>query len=171
MTRRGARALPGALAVRALAFLALALVAACSPSPTGAPSGLTPGPSTGSATASPKSTPPGKTVSDWGPIWEGIPMSFPLPPGAEPAGEVGEVTSAVFVVSPAGDADALARFYVDAFSGAGYIVDSDGPLEDGSYIVNARRAAGCRMQTRSSIDGGNALLTIQYGADCPWDDA
>jgi hypothetical protein len=168
--------------VAAIALPALLALAACSPSPTEAPSN----PATGPASPVPASTspvgsgeataaatvgaPPSQTDTIWGRIWDGLPATFPLPPGAQPAEDPVEPVSAAFDVSAEGGGPAdIARFYADVLAAAGYSASIDGPLEDGSFIVEARQAPACQVQTRSGTLGGLTRLTILYGAGCPFE--
>lgn len=167
-----------ALAIPALtALTALAVLAACSPGPTGTPagSGASTPPSTTSstttpATASPGATPPGQTETAWGRIWDAVPPSFPAIPGAQPAEAGAEPVSAAFdLPAGAGGVADVARTYVDALGEEGWSVTVDGPLEDGSLVVDAARAGTlCQVRVQAIPLGGIVRLTVLYGASCPF---
>lgn len=160
-----------------LALTALATLAACSPGPTGAPSGSgasAPPIATGGATApalgSPAATPPGQTETAWGRIWDSVPPSFPAIPGAQPAEAGADPVSAAFdLPAAAGGVADIARTYVDALGAAGWSATLDGPLEDGSFVVDAARAGTlCQARVQAIPLGGIVRLAVLYGASCPF---
>ena len=145
----------------AVPVLILLLVAACQgPSGTGVPATIT---------ASTDAGAPGQSDTDWGRVWDGIPPSFPRPPGVQPA-EEREPVSAAFDVGPeAGGPADVARFYADALANLAYTASVDGPLEDGAFVVEGSRSyTPCRVEVRSTPLGGINRLTILYGAGCPF---
>ncbi len=162
--------------VRALAVLALVALGACAPAPTATPTGAASQPvATGSATsaASPGATAvtlPGQSDNSWGRIWNALPPSFPAIAGAEPAETVSEPYSASFDLPPgAGDESDVAGTFVDALGAAGWATTVDGPLEDGSFIVDAARAGTlCVARVQATPLGGIVRLTVLYGAECPF---
>ncbi len=166
--------------VRALAVLvltALAALAACSPGPTGTAAGTAvsaPPTATDTATVpsteAPVATPPGQTDTAWGRIWNGVPPSFPAIPGARPAEPGAEPVSAAFdLPADAGDAGDVARTYLDALGAAGWSATVDGPLEDGSFVVDGARAGTlCQARVQATPLGGIVRLTVLYGASCPF---
>jgi hypothetical protein len=144
-----------------------------SPSATPAVSGSTAPPIESPASAAPTTggVPPSQTDTAWGRIWDGIPPSFPLPPGAVPATGVVEVVSEAFDIPTIGGGPGeVARFFIDALGAAGYTVNVNGPLEDGSFLVDGRLGdTGCEVQARTQPLGGLTRLTVLYGAQCPFE--
>ena len=138
---------------RPVASPSASLVPAASPRPSTGPSGT--------LTA-------GQTATDWGRIWDTLPSGFPTYPGATPAQEASTgPASATFVVS-GGVAKDVAASISDQLMRDAYGVDAATvPLEDGSYIVEGRRGAGCRVQVKATPTGGLTTITVLYGADCP----
>ena len=53
----------------------------------------------------------------------------------------------------------------------GFAIESlSGPLEDGSYLIEAERDSGdsgCRLQVSAVPLGSLTTITILYGASCP----
>jgi ABC-type glycerol-3-phosphate transport system substrate-binding protein len=162
--------------VLALAVLALVTLAACAPGPTAEPTNSAAASqpvATGSATAqtSPAATAvtlPGHSDTSWGRIWDALPPSFPAIPGAQPIEIVGDPVSAAFdLPAAAGDAADVARAFVDALGAAGWTTTVDGPLEDGSFVVDGARAGTlCVARVQVKPLGGIVALTVLYGADC-----
>jgi len=174
---RTVRGIAAAVVVFAAAFV-LAL-AGCAPSPTASPSAAsqtspvssTP---TGTASAVPTSapaTPPSQTDTEWGRIWDGIPPSFPVPPGAARGEEPVEPVSAALDITgvDAGKPVDVAQFYADALQSMEFFPGTEGPLEDGSYVVNAVRGPTCDVQVRVGPLGSLVRVTILYGAGCPFE--
>ena len=51
---------------------------------------------------------------------------------------------------------------------SGYTVDGDtSALEDGSFVLDARRDPGCRVGVTVAPKGGITAVTVLYGAGCP----
>ncbi len=165
-----------ARAARLPALALMVLAAGC-----GSPAGSATSPPTSAAVVSPEpsqapgslgqqSAAPleGQIDSAFGLIWNSMPRTFPAPAGSV-AVEVNEPVSAAFDVGPAGGGVAdIARFYADILVAAGYTVSVDGPLQDGSYVVDAPRGnTPCRVQARAVQVGTVNRLTIFYGAGCP----
>jgi hypothetical protein len=165
--------------LRAGVLLTIVLVAGCSSPATTKPPGAT----FAGATSTPAAVAPsldieqpgltpstGQTDTDWGPIWNDLPPGFPLPPGGEPLESgAGPVTAAWTIASgAAADPLAVAQRYVDAFSAAGYGGGRDGPLEDGSYTAWASSGYGCDMLVTAMPRGEDTLVTVLYGAGCPF---
>ena len=124
----------------------------------GAPSGPVLGPTVG---------PPSTTDTEFGPIFDALPSSFPTLPGQEP-GQVGSgPTSGTFVANTT-VADA-SRVIGAALTGAGWTVDVGSPLEDGSVVLEATHApAGCRSEVRFAPLSGTVIMSVLYGASCPF---
>ena len=166
-------------AVVAAAVLAM-VVAGCttestSPSPSGSANLPSASPSPGPTdvptdpNATPTPTLPTQTDTDWGRIWDAVPPSFPTYPGAGPT-ETGEGPASAIL--DAGDADTaeVATFYQTALLGAGFsTVESAGPMEDGGFQVTAGGPSlGCAVQLTIVPLGGSTIVTILYGAECPF---
>jgi len=159
------------LAILAVATLALAACGSSGGSarPVAPPSAsLVPAASPRPSTVSSGTLAAGQTATDWGRIWDTLPSGFPTYPGATPALEASTgPASATFVVS-GGVAKDVAASMSDQLMRDAYGVDAATvPLEDGSYIVEARRGAGCRVQVKATPTGGLTTITVLYGADCP----
>lgn len=157
--------------------LALALGACTSEPATSAvasPDASTPA-STPSPTEAPTEDPtldpnlPPQAETGWGTIWTLLPPSFPEHPDATAADPAAGPVSGAFTV-PAGAADAksVAEFYLAGLDALGYGTGIDGPLEDGSYAVWASNAFGCDAQVTVLPRGDESLVTVLYGAGCPF---
>ena len=117
--------------------------------------------------------PPPVTQSDtaWGRIWDALPPSFPVYPGAvesdEPAG--GEPVSATFSVTDAAP-DEIATALQSQLELATYSTEAlSGPLEDGGFVIDSVGDAGCRVETTVTPAGGLTLIAVRFGADCPFE--
>jgi len=160
-----------------LTLIAILVVGACA---TAAPSGSTtstapPAPSTAPSSAV---TPPpgagatdGQTDTEWGRIWDTLPSRFPDIPGARPSDEAATgPASATFVIG--GDVSRqVAAALVTLLASEGFPTGGLGtPLENGAYVLDATGpTAGCKLQATVEPVGGETLVTILYGADCPND--
>ena len=156
----------------ALAVLVLVALAACSASASsGSSTGPTDGAGTGPLSTAPQLTIapslPTQTDTSWGRIWDAVPDSFPSPTGAEPATDPGQGPASGHLVVTAAAND-VADGYVVGLHGAGWTVNKDGPLEDGSIVVNATKAGGCKAQVSVKSIGDASLAAILYGASCPF---
>ena len=116
--------------------------------------------------------PPPVTQSDtaWGRIWDAVPESFPVYPGAvesdDPGG--GEPVSATFSVS--GAPDEIATALQSQLELATYSTEAlSGPLEDGGFVIDSVGDAGCRVETTVTPAGGLTLIAVRFGADCPFE--
>ena len=142
---------------------------ASEPIPTALPTpGLTLVPTDPGTTPAP--TPPGQTDTPWGRIWDGLPAGFPAWPGAAPTETGAGPASALLDAGPA-DAHEVASYYESALGVAGYAtVSMDGPGEEGSWEVNAAAGeAGCHVLVTVAPLGGSTIVTVLFGADCPFD--
>lgn len=126
-------------------------------------------------TSTPLAPPPTKnavplvsqTDTDWGWIWDTLPTSFPLPPGAQPTQTRDGPASAILDV-PGDAADTMTALQA-GLELAGFGTESlSGPLEDGSLILEAFAEGACRVQARVEPLGGTTTLTVLYGAACPF---
>jgi hypothetical protein len=166
--------------VMALLLLALAPIACSSPAtpaptlPAGATSVPTAGPTivpviTPAPTLEVIPTSPGQAQTSWGTIWNDVPDWFPVPIDAATADpDHGPVSGAWSVPVADVPALALAGFYRDALTEDGWAVNVDGPLEDGSYTIASTSAGGCQALTTILPRGGESIVTVLYGAACPF---
>ncbi len=153
-------------------WLAATLVAAaCGPSaPTGSPgrsgaSATSVAPSTLAPSASLTTS---QTDTAWGRIWDTLPAGFPVITGSTPAEAAGGPASATLVVD-GNAARTVATSMQTALESAGLRTEGlSGPLEDGTYVLDAVGApAGCKVQVRASPLGGVTTVTVMYAAACP----
>jgi hypothetical protein len=58
-----------------------------------------------------------------------------------------------------------------ALEAAGFRTEGvSGPLEDGSVVIDSTGpVAGCRVQTTIVRRGGVTMMTVLYGASCPFE--
>jgi hypothetical protein len=111
---------------------------------------------------------PTQTDTAWGRIWDAVPVSFPRLEASIPADSISGPVSAAFVVG-AGPADVTSTMK-RLLDGEGYRTDQSGPLEDGSFVLDSTGPwEGCRVQTTVTPQSGTTLMTIFYGADCPFE--
>ena len=117
--------------------------------------------------------PPPVTQSDtaWGRIWDALPAAFPLYPGAVEVEEAGggEPASGTFSVGN-GAPDEITTWQQQRLELATYsTVALSGPLDDGSFVIDSVGEADCRIETTVTPAGGRTLITVRYGADCPFE--
>jgi hypothetical protein len=132
--------------------------------PTG--SGIAASPEPSAATPEPDASAMTQTDTEWGRIWDAIPDAFPVYPGATATTEIGAPVSAEFVV-PADVATATA-WTKPALDATGLRTTVSGPLEDGSVTLDSVGPNGCAAKTTIARTGGVTLLTVLYGAKCPY---
>ena len=154
------------------------LIAGCgatvSPSPvrTSSPSAAAPSltPVPGAPSPTPATTPPPTSKPEFGPIWDGLPPSWPALPGQSQS-EVGTDASDQLITH--GKPATLARDLGAALAAAGWSVDVGSPLEDGSVVLDATGSpTGCRAQARftpNEPDGDPVIVQVYYGAGCPFE--
>jgi len=163
----------------ALAAVLAIAAAACSTAPTPGPAST--GPTAAATPPHPTEVPggdahtpapaPGTFETAWGTAWDALPAGFPVPVGAEPAepGDPAEgPVSGAFVV--AGPPDEVVKLMEDDLGAAGYSTEAlGGPLEDGGYVLDSLGSdPACRVQTRVRALGGTTMMSVLYGAACPW---
>jgi hypothetical protein len=107
-----------------------------------------------------------QTDTAWGRIWDAIPPSFPIYPGSTATTEIGAPASGQFVV-PANVATAT-TWTKAALDAIGLRTTVAGPLEDGSMTLDSVGPNGCAANTTIARTGGVTVLTILYGAKCPF---
>ena len=111
---------------------------------------------------------PTQTDTAWGRIWDAVPASFPRVEASTPADSITGPVSAAFVVDArAADVTGTMKRLLDS---AGYRTDQTGPLEDGIFVLDSTgTSAGCRVQTTLAPQSGTTLMTILFGAGCPFE--
>ena len=111
-----------------------------------------------------------QTDTDWGRIWDALPAAFPVYPGAVETEEAGggEPVSATF--STAAAADGLATWMQSRLELATYSTEAlSGPLEDGSFVLDSVGDEDCRIQTTVAPAESLTIITVRYGAACPFE--
>lgn len=110
----------------------------------------------------------GQSDTSWGRIWDTIPASFPVLPGATPADDAGgEPASARFAVE-GGDPLVIATWLQDALEVATFsTLGFNGPGEDGGYLIDSTGDGDCRIQTTVTPFGATTFVAVLYGAGCP----
>jgi hypothetical protein len=107
----------------------------------------------------------------WGAAWDALPPGFPVPAGATPA-DPGDPSdgpvSGAFVVD--GAPDDVAEAVQNGLTAAGYSTEAlSGPFEDGSLVIDSVGPdPACRVQTQVRPLGGTTMITVLFGAACPW---
>ena len=112
-----------------------------------------------------------QTDTDWGRIWDALPASFPVYPGAVETEEAGARRARQRDVQHCRCAPTksrrgcsqrleLATYSTEALSG---------PLEDGSFVLDSVGDEDCRIQTTVAPAGALTIITVRYGADCPFE--
>ena len=114
---------------------------------------------------------PGTFETPWGTAWDALPPGFPAPPGAKPAdpGDPAEgPVSGAFVVGTSPN-DAVATMQA-GLAAAGYSTEAlSGPSEDGSLVIDlVGKNPECRVQARVRKLGGTTMISVLFGAACPW---
>ena len=106
--------------------------------------------------------------TDWGRIWDGVPVGFPTYPGSTPANDSGiKGASAVWAI-PSGDAQEIASWYQQHLEEATFSTEAlSGPLEDQSYVLDSVGDGACRTQVSVAPAGSLLFVSIKYGAACP----
>ena len=112
-----------------------------------------------------------QTDTEWGRIWDAVPAAFPVYPGSVESEEAGtaEPVSATFSVGEGG-ADEIASRLQSQLELATFSTEAlSGPLEDGAFVIDSVGDADCRIETTVKPTGGLTLITVRYGADCPFE--
>ncbi len=114
---------------------------------------------------------PGTFDTAWGTAWDALPPGFPVPSDAilaDPGDPADGPVSAAFVVGRA--RDDVVKLMQSRLGAAGYSTEAiSGPLEDGSVVVDSVGLdPACRVQTRIRGLSGTTMVTVLFGAACPW---
>jgi hypothetical protein len=128
------------------------------------PVSLEPGPATDATTT--------QTDTEWGLIWDDVPAGFPVYPGAVRSDEAGggEPVSATFTVPGAeAVADVVPWMQAELELATYSTFALSGPLEDGGYVIDSVGNGDCRIETRIAPAGGVTIVTVRFGADCPFE--
>ena len=123
------------------------------------------------APETPEPPPVTQTDTAWGQIWDAVPGGFPVYPGALESDETrdGEPVSAAFSVEDA-TPDEIATALQSQLELATYSTEAlSGPLEDGGFVIDSVGDAGCRIETNVTPAGEQTLITVRYGAECPFE--
>jgi hypothetical protein len=132
-------------------------------------------PEPGAATDGPTATDPPTTTqtdTEWGLIWDDVPAGFPVYPGAVRSEEAGggEPVSATFTIPGAeAVADVVPWMQAELELATYSTVALSGPLEDGGYVIDSVGDGDCRIETRIAPAGGVTIVTVRFGAECPFD--
>ncbi len=111
--------------------------------------------------------PPTTTDTEFGRIFDSLPASFPTLPGQEPANSGAGSTSGSFAVNTTVAAAAAA--IRAALVAQAWTVDIGSPLEDGSVVLEATHAPkGCNSEVRFTPLSGTVIMSVLYGASCPF---
>lgn len=175
MTALRRRAAHPLIRILALAFAVVA--AGCGsavPTPKPAGSAAGPAPSLTAVPGGPRSpavvasvSPPTTTDTAFGRIFDSLPPSFPKLIGQEPADTGTGPTSGSFATNLS-VADAR-RIIEVALVAQGWAVQVGSPLEDGTVVLEASRAeAGCKTEVRFTPTSGTVIMSVLYGATCPF---
>ncbi len=109
----------------------------------------------------------GQTDMDWGRIWDDLPADFPIYPGATPSEEATSGPASATLVVGGADAKAIVTWMTEHLTLDAYTVEGGGPMEDGSFVIDAGRGADCAVHVDVAPLGTVTTITILYGASCP----
>ena len=127
---------------------------------------LTPIPG-GSVGDTPSPSIPTTSTTEFGEIWDALPPSFPTLPGQQPATTAPGATSGSFAVDM--DVAAAVPAVRTALEAQGWTVDVSSPLEDGTVVLTAAGSAvGCKTEVRFTPTSGTVVMSVLYGAACPF---
>jgi hypothetical protein len=151
-------------------FVLISCTTAPSNGPSSAPSpsaAASPTDVPGSAGLSPSPGEVSQTDTDWGRIWDAIPVGFPKPPGsileAEPI-EPGPTSANLSVGAAVED---VVSFYETALPPLGFEASTQGPLENGGWVIDATQpGSDCQLQLTLTPLSGVTYVAILYGAGC-----
>ena len=109
----------------------------------------------------------GQTDTDWGRIWDDLPADFPIYPGATPSEEAATGPASATLVVDGADARTIVTWLTGQLKLEAYDVESGGPMEDGSFVIDAERQPECAVHVDVAPLGTVTTITILYGAPCP----
>lgn len=111
--------------------------------------------------------PPTTTDTEFGRIFDALPPSFPKLLGQEPAETGAGPTSGSFAANMSvGDARKIMEVSLIA---QGWTVEVGSPLEDGTIVLEATSTkAGCKTEVRFTPRSGTVIMSVLYGASCPF---
>jgi hypothetical protein len=110
---------------------------------------------------------PTTTTTEWGAIWDSLPPTFPVYPGAEPMEAPAGPASATLAVPAA--VRAATVWWQAGLEQAGYSTAAvSGPLEDGGMVIDSTGSGDCMVQVAIVPTGATTTATILYGAGCPY---
>jgi hypothetical protein len=110
--------------------------------------------------------PPTTTETEFGTIFDSLPPSFPKLLGQEPAETGAGPTSGSFAANMSvNDARKIVEVSLVA---QGWTVAVGSPLEDGTVVLEAKGAAGCKTEVRFTPRSGTVMMSVLYGAACPF---
>ena len=109
-----------------------------------------------------------QTDTDWGRIWDALPAGFPHYPGATAADDAAAAPASGRFAVQGGDAKTIASWFQSRLEAASFRTQAlQGPLEDGSYVLDSVGSGTCRLEVTVAPTGGLTLITLRYGAACP----
>jgi hypothetical protein len=158
------------------ALTATVLFAGCGPTATTslAPSASSPGAPIAGASAEASTQAPSAAVgtqtdTEWGRIWDNVPIGFPRYPGSSVADDTSpEPVSATYAIAGGGDPEQIASWMQAALETATFSTEGlSGPREDGGFILDSVGNGGCRIEVVITPMGGLTFVTVRYGAACP----
>lgn len=110
----------------------------------------------------------GQTDTAWGRIWDGVPEAFPIYPGATRADDATtEVMSATFALQGADPRTVVGWMQTELERATFATAALNGPLEDGSYVLESTGVSECRIEVAVAPLGGLTTVSVRYGAACP----
>jgi hypothetical protein len=112
---------------------------------------------------------PTTTETDWGTIWDALPPSFPVYPGAFATETRAGAASGELAIPT--DPQSTIGWYEAALQAAGYRAEGvSAPLEDGSVVIDVVGPAdGCMARVTVTPLSGTTHATILVGAGCPFE--
>lgn len=157
------------------------IAAACSPVPSNSPNESRSSAPNGSPSAAPTEVPgtsaepsgsagpgePTQTDTAWGRIWDAVPASYPKPDGAIDSDPI-ERQATSGDLSVGASPEDVKSFYEVALKALGYVVSSQGPLENGGWVIDASPGGACKTEVTVTPLSGVAHVAIMYGAACPF---
>ena len=134
--------------------------------PAGSGSGPTAVPGGPASQPSASVRPPTTTETEFGTIYDSLPSTFPKLVGQEPAQTAAGPTSGSFAANMS-VTDARKIIEVGLIA-QGWRVAVGSPLEDGSVVLEATAAGGCKTEVRFTPLSGTVIMSVLYGASCPF---